>query len=487
MDPSFVHLHVHTEYSLVDSVVRIKPLMRAVSDSMPAVALTDLSNLFAMVKFYRAAIAMGVKPIIGVEVWVNDDDPNATPDLMVLLCQDKVGYRHLTELISRSYQQGQTHGRAVVQKHWFSGKTDGLIALSGARYGDVGQSILAGKHEDALKKLTTWMTLFPDRFYLELHRTGREGEEIYLRGALELGGIMGCPVVASNDVRFIASGDFDAHEARVCIHEGRTLADPQRPHRYSEQQYLRSAAEMAALFEDIPEALQNSIEIAKRCNLHITLGKSMLPDFPVPQQMTESDYFRRQAQLGLERRLDELFNKKSLHFSEIKNKYAIRLEEEIRVIINMGFPGYFLIVADFIDWARNNGVPVGPGRGSGAGSLVAYALRITDIDPLEYDLLFERFLNAERISLPDFDIDFCIEGRDRVIQYVAEKYGTDKVSQIITYGSMAARAVVRDVGRVLGHPYGFVDNIAQTSTLRVRDDTEKGTARVSGSETRIRQ
>ncbi len=461
MEARFVHLHVHTGYSLVDSVMRIKPLMQAVARDAPAVALTDLSNMFAMVKFYRAAIAAGVKPLIGVEVWVAGEEPAAIPDRMVLLCQNDTGYRHVTELVSRSYQEGQINGRAVVQKAWFSGKTEGVIALSGARFGDVGKAILAGNREDALKRLAAWMGLFPDRFYLELQRTGRDSEEMYLRGAMALGNIMQCPVVATNDVRFIESSDFEAHEARVCIHEGRTLTDPRRPHNYSNQQYLRSSDEMLQLFADIPEALRNSVEIAKRCNLHITLGESVLPDFPVPQGMTESDYFRQQAQAGLEQRLIELFDTKSNNFNELRVNYDKRLEEELNVILSMGFPGYFLIVADFIDWARNNDVPVGPGRGSGAGSLVAYALRITDLDPLEYDLLFERFLNPERVSLPDFDVDFCMEGRDRVINYVSEKYGVERVSQIITYGSMAAKAVVRDVGRALGHPYGFVDSIAK--------------------------
>ena len=461
MAPRFVHLHVHTEYSLVDSVVRIKPLMQAVAPSMPAIALTDISNMFAMVKFYRAAVAAGVKPIIGAELWIAADDATAIPDRLVLLCQNQTGYRNLTELISLSYQEGQSNGRAVVQKDWLQGKADGLIALSGARFGDVGKAVLAANREDALKKLAHWMGLFPNRFYLELHRTGRDGEEAYLRGAMELASIMDCPVVATNDVRFVSAEDFEAHEARVCIHEGRTLADPRRTSHYSDQQYLRSADEMCELFADIPEALENSVEIAKRCNLQVTLGESVLPDFPVPEGMTEADYFSQQSRLGLEQRLAELFDTKASNFNELRKEYDDRLEEELNVIIQMGFPGYFLIVADFIEWARNNGVPVGPGRGSGAGSLVAYALQITDLDPLEYDLLFERFLNPERVSLPDFDVDFCMDGRDRVINYVSENYGAERVSQIITYGSMAAKAVVRDVGRVLGHPYGFVDHIAK--------------------------
>ncbi|MEM7207131.1 MAG: DNA polymerase III subunit alpha [Pseudomonadota bacterium] len=461
MTAKFVHLHVHTEYSLVDSVIRIKPLMQAVAQGMPAVALTDLSNLFAMVKFYRSAISVGVKPIIGVEIWLQGDEPSGVPDRLVLLCQNELGYRNVCELVSRSYQFGQNNGRAVVQRQWLEGKTDGLIGLSGARFGDVGRALLADNRELALQRLAHWMGMFSGRFYLELHRTGRESEEPYIRAALEIAHTMQCPVVATNDVRFLSADDFDAHEARVCIHEGRTLADSRRPHHYSREQYLRSADEMCELFADIPEAVQNTVEIAKRCNLHITLGESVLPDFPVPQGMTEADFFRQQARSGLSERFEELFDLNSNEFKELKIKYEKRLEVELDVIVNMGFPGYFLIVADFIEWSRNNGVPVGPGRGSGAGSLVAYALRITDIDPLEYDLLFERFLNPERVSLPDFDVDFCMDGRDRVIQYVSEKYGAEKVSQIITYGSMAAKAVVRDVGRVLGHPYGFVDRIAK--------------------------
>ena len=461
MSVKFVHLHVHTEYSLVDSVVRIKPLMQVVANSMPAVALTDIGNMFAMVKFYQAAIAAGIKPIIGTEVWVVGENIASIPDRLVLLCQSNQGYRNLCELISKSYQDGQINDRPTLQKSWLTGKTDGLIALSGGRVGDIGRAILANNNQSALQYLADWMSLFPDRFYLEVHRTGREGEELCLQWSLEFSRIMNCPIVATNDVRFINASDFEAHEAKVCIHEGRTLSDPRRTTLYSKQQYLRSAEEMADLFKDIPEAIQNTVEIAKRCNLHLTLGESVLPDFPVPEGMTESHFFIRQSKSGLAQRLAQRYDSSASHFDEIKEKYQLRLQEELEVIIQMGFSGYFLIVADFIEWARKNAIPVGPGRGSGAGSLVAYALKITDIDPLAYDLLFERFLNPERVSLPDFDVDFCMEGRDQVINYVSRMYGADRVSQIITYGSMAAKAVVRDVGRVLGHPYGFVDSIAR--------------------------
>ncbi|RRQ20042.1 DNA polymerase III subunit alpha [Thiohalobacter thiocyanaticus] len=462
MPVSFVHLRLHTEYSLVDGIVRIKPLVKAArAAGMPAVAVTDQCNLFAMVKFYKAAIAAGIKPIIGVDLWLeNPNDPNQ-PYRLTLLCQNNQGYLNLSELVSRTYTEGQHGGVPVLKRDWLEGLTEGLIALSGGREGDVGQALLAGHADTAAAALADWQRLFPDRFYLELQRTGREHEEDYLHAAVALATDQGVPVVATNDVRFIQADGFEAHEARVCIHDGRTLDDPRRPRLYSDQQYLKSPEEMAELFADIPEALDNTVEIARRCNLELTLGENFLPEFPVPEGMTMEAFFNQQAHAGLEQRLDKLFDRNSPEFAEQRRPYDERLQIELDVINQMGFPGYFLIVADFIQWAKANGVPVGPGRGSGAGSLVAYALTITDLDPIAYDLLFERFLNPERVSMPDFDVDFCMEGRDRVIDYVARRYGREKVSQIITYGSMAAKAVVRDVGRVLGHPYGFVDRIAK--------------------------
>ncbi len=462
MQPGFVHLHLHTEYSLVDGVVRIKPLVKAVAAAgMPAVAVTDQSNLFAMVKFYRAAMAAGVKPVIGVDMWLRNPEQPTRPWRLLLLCKNRQGYRHLTELVSRSYLEGQHHAVPMIERAWLRGHSEGLIVLSGGREGDVGEALLAGNAELAGQHLDFWQELFPDHYYLEVQRTGRESEEDYLHAAVALAGERGVPVVATNDVHFIKAADFDAHEARVCIHDGRTLDDPRRPRRHSEQQYLRTPEEMQALFADLPEALENSVEIARRCNLELSFGKNYLPEFPVPAGLSIDEFFRQQAREGLERRLASLFEPRAPGFAEQRKPYDERLETELDVIISMGFPGYFLIVADFIQWAKHNGVPVGPGRGSGAGSLVAYALTITDLDPLKYELLFERFLNPERVSMPDFDVDFCMEGRDRVIDYVAEHYGREKVSQIITYGSMAAKAVVRDVGRVLGHPYGFVDRIAK--------------------------
>jgi DNA polymerase-3 subunit alpha len=462
MQPSFVHLRVHSEYSLVDGVVRIKPLVKAVAQAdMPAVALTDQCNLFAMVKFYRAALAGGIKPIIGVDAWLRNEQDANKPYRLVLLVQNSEGYRNLTRLVSRSYVEGQHLGRPMLDRAWLPGACDGLIALSGGREGDVGQALLAGNLQQAGELLDNWQTLLGDRYYLELCRTGREHEEAYLHASVELAMARGVPVVATNDVHFLTAGEFDAHEVRVCIHEGRTLDDPRRPKCFSDQQYLRSPEEMAGLFADIPEALENSVEIARRCNLELTLGENFLPDFPVPEGMSIGDFLRVESNKGLEQRLEKILDPQSPDYAAQRKVYEDRLQIELDVIISMGFPGYFLIVADFIQWAKDNGVPVGPGRGSGAGSLVAYVLKITDLDPIEHDLLFERFLNPERISMPDFDVDFCMDGRDRVIDYVARRYGREAVSQIITYGSMAAKAVVRDVGRVLGHPYGFVDRIAK--------------------------
>jgi len=471
--PRFVHLHVHTEYSLVDGVVRIdsehaedgKVVREGLVDAcarlgMPAVAVTDQGNLFALVKFYRAAMARGVKPLVGVDLLVHEEGERAEPSRLVLLCQDGRGYANLTRLVTRSYLEGQGRHGPVVQRAWLDrGTTEGLVALSGAREGDVGRALLSGREEEAARVLDDWLKLFGDRYYLELTRTGRPGEEDCVAGSLLLAVKHGVPVVATNDVRFVGRDEFEAHEARVCIHEGALLADAARPRRYSEQQYLRSPGEMAKLFADLPEALDNTVELAQRLNLEVRLGKASLPAYPVPKGLSTEDHLREESRVGLESRLVQLAA--SPVGVADRAPYDARLASELDVICQMGFAGYFLIVADFIRWARSNGVPVGPGRGSGAGSLVAYSLGITDLDPLRYDLLFERFLNPERVSMPDFDVDFCMEGRDRVIEYVAERYGRERVSQIITYGTMAAKAVVRDVARVLGRSYGFADSIAK--------------------------
>ena len=463
---SFVHLHVHTEYSLVDSTVRIPALMRKCAEQhMPAIALTDQNNVFGLVKFYRKAMAAGIKPIIGADLRVYNADDASRPYTLVLLVQDAAGYRNLSELITRAYIEGQHRGEPMVRREWLNADScAGLIALSGGLHGDIGHALHANHRDVALKLLDGWLEVFPGRFYLELMRTGRSGEENCVRASLELATETGTPVVATNDVRFLGQDDFNAHEARVCIHEGRVLADPDRPRNYSRQQYLRSAEEMAELFADAPEALANSVEIARRCSLDLQLGTSVLPAFPVPKGQTEAAFLEAEARQGLEAALDRIFAARAIPEQKraaFRAPYQERLEHELGVIQSMGFPGYFLIVADFIRWARENNVPVGPGRGSGAGSLVAWVLGITDLDPLQHDLLFERFLNPERVSMPDFDIDFCMEGRDEVIDYVARRYGRERVSQIITFGTMAARAVIRDCGRVLSQPYGFVDRIAK--------------------------
>ena len=465
MSFDFVHLHLHTEYSLSDGLLRIEPLIKAAADAgMPALAMTDLGNFFGAVKFYRAAQKYGIKPILGAELWLKDAQQNGHTSRLVLLCQSQSGYHNLIRLITRSYVEGQSQGVAYVWHSWLAGATEGLIALSAARDGNIGQALVNNNRKLAGALLARWSELFPERFYIELQRSQRQSEDTYITAAIELA--LGCdmPVVASNDVRFLEAGDFDAHEARVCIQQGRTLADPRRQRLYSPEQYLKTAAQMTVLFQDIPEALTNSLLIAQRCNVELTLGEYHLPDFLVPTGHDQNSWLRHEAEAGLEGMLDVYHEKAdtpAIDESDHNARYEERLEAELGVIIDMGFPGYFLIVADFIRWAKEHDIPVGPGRGSGAGSLVAYALGITEIDPIEHDLLFERFLNPERVSLPDFDVDFCMQGRDEVIDYVARRYGRDHVSQIITYGSMAAKAVVRDVGRVLGQPYGFVDQIAK--------------------------
>jgi DNA polymerase-3 subunit alpha len=464
----FVHLRLHTEYSLVDGIVRVPELMAAVAAAgMPAVALTDQSNLFAMVKFYKEALAAGVKPLIGVDAWIREAGERP-PSRIVFLCQNLVGYRHLTQLVTRSYLEGQQRGAPMLERGWLERDTlQGLIVLSGGADGDIGQALARGRDDEAIRCLTRWQDLCADRFYLEVQRTGRAAEAVYAEAVMDLSKERGVAALATNDVRFLSRAEFEAHEARVCIHDGALLTDPSRARRYSEEQYLKSPAEMAELFKDAPELLDNTVEVAKRCSLEIRLGASMLPAYPVPEGSDTAGFLREEAVRGLKSRLAASARAPAPASAsgEVEPAraaaYAARLDLELGVICSMGFAGYFLIVADFIRWARENAVPVGPGRGSGAGSLVAYVLGITDLDPIEHDLLFERFLNPERVSMPDFDVDFCMEGRDRVIDYVANKYGRERVSQIITYGTLAAKAVVRDVGRVLGHNYGYVDKIAK--------------------------
>ncbi len=443
MTAAFVHLRVHTEYSLVDSVVRVQELVDAVAEAgMPAVAISDESNLFAMVKFYRAALARGVKPIVGVDLLLRETGEREPPSRFTLLCQNEVGYRNLARLVSRAYLEGRGRDHTMLERSWLDADSlRGLIALSGAMEGDVGRCLLGSRPADARKHVDFWRERMGERFYIEVQRIGRAGEERYIDAAVSLAGSAGVPLVATNDVRFIRQTDFESHEARVCIHDGTQLVDASRRRKYTHAQYLRSPQEMQQLFSDLPEALANSVQIARRCNLPLKLGEARLPVYPLPEGVSVENHLRELAEAGMAVRL-------AAHPAVAGNEplYLPRLAQELQVICQMGFAGYFLIVADFIRWARENGVPVGPGRGSGAGSLVAYALRITDLDPIEHDLLFERFLNPERVSMPDFDVDFCMDGRDRVISYVADKYGRERVSQIITYGTMAAKAVVRGRG-----------------------------------------
>ncbi|MDH0635462.1 DNA polymerase III subunit alpha [Pseudomonas sp. GD03860] len=475
MSASFVHLRLHTEYSLVDGLVRIKPLAKALAAmNMPAVAVTDQSNMCSLVKFYKNAMGAGIKPICGADLWLSNGDPDAPLARICFLAMDPKGYRNLTELISRGWVDGQRNGLVIIERDWIAPASEGLIALSAAKEGDVGIALLNGNPDEAEALLRDWMAMFPDRFYVEVQRTNRAGDEEYLHAAVALADKLGAPLVATNDVRFIKQSDYDAHETRVCIGEGRALDDPRRSRNYSDQQYLKSPEEMAELFSDLPDAVENTVEIAKRCNIQVQLGKHFLPDFPTPNGMGIDDYLRHVSHEGLEERLAVLWPKETTpNYEEKRQVYLDRLKFELDIIIQMGFPGYFLIVMDFIKWAKNNGVPVGPGRGSGAGSLVAYVLKITDLDPLAYDLLFERFLNPERVSMPDFDVDFCMDGRDRVIEYVADAYGRNAVSQIITFGTMAAKAVVRDVARVQGKSYGLADRLSKMIPFEVGMTLEK--------------
>lgn len=455
---AFVHFGIHTEFSITDSIVRIKALVKAAkADNQLALAISDLSNLYATVKFYKACLDAGIKPIIGSEVWLENDSTTVT-----LLAGNQVGYKNLTNIVSKGFVDGQVMGKPIIQRDWIFERSEGVIVLFTEK-SDVGQAMLSGHPEKADSLLQQWQTTFADRVYFAIKRTQRANEDRFIEQAIRMSNAFDVPIIAHNDVRFLTEDDFEAHEARVCIANSQVLADPNRPRDYSAEQYLKTQDEMTALFSDMPAVIDNTLDLAKRCNVIIPMGHHDLPEFPIPEGDTIETFFRRTAQEGLEKRLEKLYpiEKRDDSWKEKRKPYDARLEFELTTILNMGFPGYFLIVMDFIRWSKANDVPVGPGRGSGAGSLVAYSLNITDLDPLEYDLLFERFLNPERVSMPDFDVDFCIEGRDRVIDYVAQKYGREAVSQIITFGTMAAKAVVRDVARVQGKSYGLADKISK--------------------------
>ncbi|MDP2808574.1 MAG: DNA polymerase III subunit alpha, partial [Rhodocyclaceae bacterium] len=467
--PKFVHLRLHSEYSITDGLTRIDEVIaQAVADGQPALAISDLANLFGMVKFYTAARGKGVKPIVGCDVWIGDEDTGGKQDgplRLLLLVRNRAGYLRLCELLSAAYLAPRRHGRAEITRTQLGrGDNSGLIALSGGPLGDIGQMLAAGKLDQADVRAQVWAQLFPGAYYIEVQRPGgKDGAaagEVLVAASVDLAARLGLPLVATHPVQFLQPDDYKAHEARVCIADGYVLGDTRRPKKYSPEQYFKTQAEMAELFADLPEALQNSVEIARRCNLTVELGKSRLPDFPTPAGEPLEAFLASESHAGLVRRL-ELLYPDAMEREKQRPVYVARLDFEIKTIAQMGFSGYFLIVADFINWAKHNGVPVGPGRGSGAGSLVAYSLGITDLDPLRYDLLFERFLNPERVSMPDFDIDFCQEGRDRVIDYVKKKYGAHAVAQIVTFGTMAAKAVIRDVGRVLDLGYNFVDQFAK--------------------------
>ncbi|MFN3888581.1 MAG: DNA polymerase III subunit alpha, partial [Aquabacterium sp.] len=462
----FVHLRSHTEYSVVDGTVRIDDLVKAAAkDNQPAVAISDLSNLFGALKLYKSAQKKGVQPIIGADVWVEPEEAGKPPTRLLLIIQNRQGYLRLSELLGEAWTAPGQRNHAWVFWQSLIQRNEGLICLSGADLGPVGQAALMGdmaKAEGWAKKLAA---AFPGRFYLELQRGGHATNEPHIRAIVPLAARLGLPVVATHPIQFMTPDDFEAHEARVCIAEGETLGNPKRIKRFTKEQHFKTTAEMEALFADIPSAIANTAAIARRCALTLVLGKPQLPDFPTPimpdgQPQPMEDFFRELSHKGLEERLVHLFPD-AAERDQMRPQYVERLDFEINTILKMGFPGYFLIVQDFINWAKNNGCPVGPGRGSGAGSLVAYALKITDLDPLKYNLLFERFLNPERVSMPDFDIDFCQGNRDRVIDYVKDRYGRDAVSQIATFGTMAAKAALRDVGRVLGMGYGHVDSIAK--------------------------
>ena len=494
MSSRFIHLHLHTEFSLADSTIRVpeKPeearpdkakrpnlLSRAVEMKLPALAVTDRNNLFALVKFYKAAESVGIKPIAGADISLLDG--KETPSQLTLLCRDHTGYLSLSRLLTRAWMEGHHMDGVAITTEWLKEDCEGLFAIAG-RHSHAGKLAAAGRHEHAEHYLADLQHSFGENLHLEITRTQRDGEDAFNAFALHAAAARGLPLIASNDVRFLDREGYDAHEARVCISTGRVLDDPKRPREYGAEQFLKSPDDMAALFADVPDAIDNTWALAQRCNLEMRLGNYFLPAYPVPAEETLDSWIRSQSRDGLKLRLE----KSPLAPGHSREDYEARLDFELDTICKMGFPGYFLIVADFIQWGKNQGIPIGPGRGSGAGSLVAWALQITDLDPLPYGLLFERFLNPERVSMPDFDIDFCMDRRDEVIDYVAAKYGRDRVSQIITYGTMAAKAVVRDAGRVLGFPYGLVDGVAKliplTLGVTLKDAMGEGKSEMAAQE-----
>src|SRR5574343_115428 len=458
----FVHLRFHSEFSINDGILKVEDAVKAAATlKMPALGISDMANLFGMVKFYKGTRGKGIKPIVGADCWVTNPENPEKPYRILLQAINRKGYGQLCELLSRAYLENQHHGKAQLLRDWITtDSASDLLCLSGGIYGDFGEAVLSGIAAFAESILEDWALRFPGRFYLEVQRAGLPGEEDYIHEAIQFSAKYNLALVATHPIQFLKKEDFRAHEARVCIAQGYTLSDKRRPQNFTEEQYFKSPEEMAALFSDLPEALENTWAIAQRCSLTVQLGKNFLPQFPTPEGMTLNDYLVALAKEGLEKRLIQLYPEETAR-EEKRQEYEDRLKFETDTIIQMGFPGYFLIVADFINWAKNNGVPVGPGRGSGAGSLVAYSLGITDLDPLAYALLFERFLNPERVSMPDFDVDFCQDNRWKGIEYVRQRYGAQPVSQIATFGTMSSKAVIRDVGRVFGLPYSMCDRISK--------------------------
>jgi len=458
----FVHLRLHSEFSITDGILHVKNAVDlAKQNQMFALALTDLHNMFGLVKFYKNCRENGIKPIIGAELNVESTN-SITPKYKILvLAKNNVGYTKLSALITRSYTENKILDLPYVKEEWLLDKIEtNLIILSGGIHGDIGQLIMQNKLTEATTQLQKWQKAFPDNYYLELQRINHPETNLLLKETIKLANEFELPVVATHPIQFGGEKDYLAHELRVCIANNEQLDNEKREIKFTEDQYFKSQAEMIELFNDIPSAINNTLEIAKRCNVEITLGKYFLPDFATPDGSQLEEYLSILANKGLDKRLSEIYPDEKTR-QEHANTYKSRLELEIETIIKMGFSGYFLIVADFINWAKNNNIPVGPGRGSGAGSLVAFVLGITDVEPLRYGLLFERFLNSERVSMPDFDIDFCQDKRELVIEYVKNKYGTNAVAQIATFGTMASKAVIKDVGRVLGLPYGLCDSLTK--------------------------
>ena len=463
MSACFAHLKVHSEYSLLDSIVKIDELLdKCYARGIPAVAITDICNMFATVKFYEKSIKKGIKPIFGCDLYISTKTKKKYE--ITLLAKSNKGYKNISQLISRGYLERQRHKDIpVIPKEWLETfELSDVICLSSGLQGEIADAILTLSENEVEKLIKKYVSIFgKSNFFIEIQKIGLINEDKYIRKAILIAKNMQIPIVATNPIRFLSKQDYENHEIRLAIYEGRTLHHNTEKSKYTEQQYIRSAQEMHELFSEYPESLSNSIAIAKKCNVIFKLGGLVLPHFTIPDNMNEVKYFQQLSREGLRSRIDILKKRNKKYNVKMRDEYIKRLDHEVEIICKMNFTTYFLVVHDFVNWGRNNNIPIGPGRGSGAGSLVAYSLKITDIDPIQHGLLFERFLNPERVSMPDFDIDFCINGRDKIIEYITEKYGYKNVAGIVTYSSMTAKAVVRDVGRVMGFPYGFVDKIAK--------------------------